>query len=193
MEENNKFELHRLEYVTLKAEQLKRIEHRDHIIYLQVLVIGVLFGLTDKVPLNNLMLLLPFPSVALGWTYLINDEKVSSIGKYIREGLNSQINEHIDLPDGGNVFGWEISHASDRNRTLRKLFQLFIDLMVFVLPGVMAVLFILVSPQNCWFKYLASFQGLILLVLCWQIVLYADLKKRSSEEKVVVEENSESD
>ena len=74
-----------LEYEKLKEEQLKRIEFRDQMIYITLGIFGSIlsFALSNKTNLYAL-LVIPWVCLILGWTYIVNDEKISAIGKYIR-------------------------------------------------------------------------------------------------------------
>jgi hypothetical protein len=47
---------------------------------------------------------LPTLSFVLAWTYIVNDEKISQIGKYIREELTEKINKHAE-PSSEAIFG----------------------------------------------------------------------------------------
>ena len=68
------------EYEKLKDEQLKRIEFRDHMIYLTLGVVGAIFSFCLEKPEYNIaFLVLPFICTILGWTYFANDRKVSEI------------------------------------------------------------------------------------------------------------------
>lgn len=174
---NIKLDLISLEYTTLKAEQLKRIEHRDHIIYLQIIALGLLFGLSEKTSLSLVTLIVPFICIALGWTYLVNDQKVSSIGKYIRGSLSDNINSLLGDGVSEFDFGWELSHRSDANRIGRKVIQLFIDLLVFVAPAATAIFITLKDPRTIFENVVLGVEGIFVFILAWQILHYADLNK----------------
>jgi len=79
------------EYRTLKAEQFQRIGVRDKVIYLMIVSIGILVSLVGTLNSGGALLIIPWASAVLGWTYLVNDEKVSSIGKYIRYKLDDNV------------------------------------------------------------------------------------------------------
>ena len=178
----------KLEYAALKAEQLKRIEHRDQIIYLQIVAMGALFGTSDKISQTLLCLLVPFPCLALGWTYLVNDQKISAIGKYIRQELESKFGALAGGNSGTSLFGWEVAHRSDRRRGQRKVIQLLIDIVVFVVPGIFACAWQLYQARHfsfnpprleavdsVWFA-IACVELVFLIALMWQILSYADLR-----------------
>lgn len=78
--------VHLQEYEKLKDEQTARIGFRDNLIYVALGVFGGLasFALTDASHMYAL-LIVPWVCAVLGWTYLVNDEKISAIGAYIRK------------------------------------------------------------------------------------------------------------
>ena len=121
---NNKFLF--IEYDKLKDEQHKRIEFRDHMIYLTLVGIGAVFSFAlEKPNFNIAFLVLPFMCIVLGWTYLANDEKISSIGNYIRTVLLPKIqNSNFE---SNKTNSWEHFLKSDKRRNQRKLIQLIID------------------------------------------------------------------
>lgn len=173
-EDKLKIETIKLEYASLKAEQLKRIEHRDHIVYLQLVVVGLLLGLIAEVGLDIVVYAIPFSCIALGWLYLVNDQKVSAIGKYIRHDLSNAIERYLEK--GSNVFGWEVGHRSDERRFQRKLLQFFIDIFVFIAPGVVAILLAYLNHDTKLEKIVLSIEFAFLLILFFQILAYADFK-----------------
>lgn len=92
---SNNFTLLIKEYEKLRDEQHKRIEFRDHIIFLTLAFIGTVFSFAlEKPDLNIALLVLPFLCKVLGWTYLANDEKISAIGNYVRTCLVPKLPEH---------------------------------------------------------------------------------------------------
>jgi len=78
--------------------------------------------------------------LVLGWTYLVNDEKISAIGKYIRLTLAEKIKEHTGHTDVESIFGWETVHRSDSRRQRRKIEQLIVDQITFVISGIVALI-----------------------------------------------------
>ena len=89
-----------LEYEKLKEEQLKRIEFRDQMIYITLGIFGGIlsFALSNKTNLYAL-LVIPWVCLILGWTYIVNDEKISAIGKYIRLTLTEKVKTQTDYSD----------------------------------------------------------------------------------------------
>src|SRR6266403_3476595 len=97
------FDLAKLEYTKLKDEQTKRIGFRDNLLYVNLLVASGIFSFvcTDKgeAPWKfHGLLLAGWVTLILGWTYVVNDEKISAIGRYIRGKLLTALGEEI--PEG---------------------------------------------------------------------------------------------
>lgn len=78
-------DVHLREFDKLKSEQIARLGFRDNLIYVTIVAVsGILsFALTNLANYDAL-LLVPWATLILGWTYLVNDEKISAIGRYIR-------------------------------------------------------------------------------------------------------------
>ncbi len=125
------------EYEKLKEEQTQRIGFRDNMLYVTLGVFGGIlsFALSGKTNYYAL-LVIPWVCLILGWTYLVNDEKISAIGRYIRYTLVDKVQELTGNADIESIFGWEIAHRSDTRRLRRKIEQLVIDEITFVLSGI---------------------------------------------------------
>jgi len=174
--EEKQLGIHLDEYKVLKSEQLRRIAVRDHVIYLTIAAVGAILGLVEKLGNNFLLLAIPWVGLLLGWTYLVNDQKVSAIGKYIRDTLDDQVKGILTIKQ--DAFGWETAHRDDKKRIARKRIQLFVDFLAFVVPGVVAAIaFITTSSWLNPLRVLAGVELLLLLALGCQIWGYADLKK----------------
>jgi len=119
----------------LKDEQRDRIRARDNLIYSVIVASAAIVG-AARVTGPALPLLLPLVTLVLGWTYLVNDHKVTAIGRY----LSTDLGPRLSTASGGEALRWETHHRSDRARRQRKCLQLAVDLMVFVLPGAAALL-----------------------------------------------------
>lgn len=175
-ENEDQLAVHLEEYKTLKDEQLKRVTVRDHVIYLTIAAVSLLISATDKLPSGLQLLVIPWVGVLLGWKYLMNDQKISAIGQYIRHDLDDRIKQLVSASD--DLFGWEIGHRSDERRLQRKYIQLFIDLLAFVVPGVISgCVFLVFFGKNTVLNLLAVAEILLLFVLAWQIIVYADLER----------------
>lgn len=136
------------EYEKLKDEQVERIGFRDNLLYFTLGIYGAVLALAlgeQKTPYAlYALLILPWVSLILGWTYLVNDQKITAIGRYIRYTLVEKVSELTGTADEGveaveSIFGWEIAHRSDKRRKRRKLEQLIIDEIAFVASGIMAL------------------------------------------------------
>lgn len=146
--ERDRLDVHLRELESLKTEQVQRIGFRDNMLYVTLGVIGALaaFALdSDKDSANRglhpfALLVIPWVGVILGWTYVVNDEKISAIGQYIKKpgGLGDRIHAIVG-GDRGAILGWEHAHTSDRGRTARKASQLIVDLTTFVVSGFVAM------------------------------------------------------
>jgi hypothetical protein len=176
---NHSLEIYLSEYDKLKHEQTQRMGFRDNLIYANLIAItGVVSIVTDDIVRIPVLLVLPMICVALGWTYLVNDEKISAIGRYIRYTLTEKIQEATQSKDQ-NIFGWEAAHRSDKRRISRKIIQLLVDELVFVVPGLIAIFifWLNVSVTMLPLKWIAGIEVLFISVLGIQVFSYADLKK----------------
>ena len=168
------------EYGQLKAEQAARIGFRDNLLYVTLGVFGGVasFAVSDA---DNVyaFLIIPWVCLILGWTYLVNDQKISALGEYIRHDLVERVRKQTGYATVEAIFGWEIDHRSDRRRRRRKLQQLVIDEITFVGSGVVAIVaFWVVAAQIPILVLLLSLvEMLLLLVLGYEIAVYADLAK----------------
>lgn len=167
------------EYEKLKQEQIARIGFRDNLIYATLIaltaVVSIVADDTTRIPV---LLVLPLVCITLGWTYLVNDEKISAIGRYIRIAFSDKIRELIKS-ENPMLFGWEIAHRSDARRGSRKVIQFIVDEFVFVLPGLIAILIFWISTSTILLplRWIAGTELLFLLILGFQIFSYADFKK----------------
>jgi hypothetical protein len=166
------------EYDKLKSEQAQRIGFRDNLLYVTLGLFVTVVSFAVSNPSNYYTLLVvPWVCLILGWTYLVNDEKISAIGRYIRLNLVEKIKEQTGHADIESIFGWEIVHRSDQRRKRRKIEQLIIDEITFVFSGVVALVAFRflgtqfpVTIQILWWADL-----ILLLILGVEIIIYADL------------------
>jgi hypothetical protein len=180
MTEDSILKIWLLEYDKLKVEQTQRIGFRDNLLYVTLGLLGVIIPTAISNPTNyHALLVIPWFCLILGWTYLINDQKITAIGHYIRLTLVEKIKDKIGHADLESLFGWEIAHRSDPRRSRRKIEQLIIDQITFVLSGLIAltVFFILVPNAALAIYLLAGLEYILLLILGWEIIIYADLAK----------------
>lgn len=164
------------EYRQLKVEQIRRIGFRDNLIYVTLTAVGaiVAFVISNKAD-YVVLLVIPWVCLILGWTYLVNDEKISSIGKYINEKLATKISENIKILEKTDLFNWESFHKTNKGRKRRKLVQLFIDLFTFVGPGVGAIIgFSTLSAYTISSPFvLVVIESLLLMYLFYEIIEHA--------------------
>lgn len=184
-EQRQRLDVYLQEYGKLKEEQGQRIGFRDNLLYVTLALFGTVlaFALGDKAN-PYALLVLPWVSLVLGWTYVVNDQKITAIGRYIRYTLVEKVSELTGQADEGveaveSLFGWEIAHRSDRRRKRRKIEQLVIDEIAFVMSGIVAlVAFWILVPQMNWLAQVLGWIELVLLViLAVEIFIYADLAK----------------
>jgi hypothetical protein len=166
------------EYDRLKEEQKTRIGFRDNLLYATLgSMAAVVAAALQNPDRPYLLLLLPPVSVVLGWTYLVNDEKVSAISHYIRDALIPALESMTATT--APVFGWEFAHRADRRRRTRKLLQLIVDLMAFCLAPVAAIIVVWTSGKaSTWSLVISVIEVSAVTVLAAQIVVYAELRPR---------------
>lgn len=123
-----------VEYDRLKEEQLKRIESRDHMIYLTLVAVGSVFAYVFTNPTHyEAFLILPFFCIVMAWTYYSNDLKVSAIGDYIKDNIIPFFKTE-DL-------NWESYRYDDSKRTFRKTIQLIIDILLFIGASFLSIIY----------------------------------------------------
>jgi hypothetical protein len=166
-----------VEYERIKDEQRTRIGFRDNLVYATLASIAAVIAATINAHGQaNLLLLIPPVCVLLGWTYLVNDEKVSAAGQYIRTELVPRLSTLV--PDGTAVFAWESFHRSDPRRRARKVLQLVVDLSMFcVAPVAALVVFWITGTQIVTLLVVSLAEVVIVAALAAHIVLYSDLSE----------------
>ena len=166
------------EYDKLKSEQAQRIGFRDNLLYVTLGLFATIISFAVSNAINYYALLVvPWVCLILGWTYVVNDEKISAIGKYIRYKLVDKVKDHTGYTDLETLFGWEIAHRSDRHRRRRKIQQWIVDEITFVFSGVIALLAFcfLISQPPLAVIILAWIELILLVLLGVEIYIYADL------------------
>jgi hypothetical protein len=122
---------------------------------------------------TDLLLALPLVCIVLGWTYLINDEKISAIGRYIRTELGPRLTALSAA--GTPIFGWEIYHRSDRLRVPRKLMQAMVDVTAYIaVPAVGLAAFWLHNSAGPLAILVSTVEAAALVGLAAQFLLYAE-------------------
>jgi hypothetical protein len=175
------------EYTSLKSEQGARIGFRDNLLYTTIGAVGAIASVAlggfsgGNGPIRHAFLLVPWVTAILGWTYLVNDEKIMVIRRYIGTSLAPRIERLIGDDQKKFAFGWEHFHRGDVRREERKSAQLAIDLWAFVVSGIGAVAaFSVRAFQNppagnlLYFDIMAAAADVfILLLLASQFVVYS--------------------
>ncbi|WP_251094988.1 hypothetical protein [Streptomyces sp. Caat 7-52] len=118
------------EYQTVKDEQKTRIGFRDNLLYVTLTVVAAVIAAAAQAEQTAMLLALPPVCVVLGWTYLVNDQKISAIGAYVRGELGPRLAATAQA-QGGDVFRWETAHRTDTRRVSRKVVQCVVDLLAF--------------------------------------------------------------
>ncbi len=184
-EQHQILQVYFLEYEKLKGEQTQRIGFRDNILYVTLALFGgvLSFALTQ----NNgyalyALLVIPWICFISGWTYLVNDEKISAIGRYIRLTLVENVKEETGYPVIIHIFGWEIAHRDDPRRKRRKIEQLLVDEITFVISGLatLAIFWVSHPDKNAiepFIYILGGVEAIALIILGVEIWIYADLAK----------------
>jgi hypothetical protein len=158
------------ELKTLKDEQRDRIRARDTLVYSLIVAIAAVAGGT-RLAGSAVPLILPPVALALGWTYLVNDQKVSAIGRYLRTDLAPRLSSLT----GVDVLRWETAHRSDKRRRQRKTLQLAVDLTVFVLPAAVAIGWYWAHGPSTVLLLVSLAETAAVLITAWQFIAYADL------------------
>ncbi|MDI1479811.1 hypothetical protein [Polyangium sp. y55x31] len=131
------------EYGALKSEQSARIGFRDNLLYVTVGAVGAVTSVAlggfggGGGPMYVAFLVVPWVTAILGWTYLVNDQKITAIRMYVEDELAKRVKRSAKARQA--LFGWEGFHRRDGRRKLRKWIQLVIDLLTFVFSGMAAI------------------------------------------------------
>jgi hypothetical protein len=125
------------EYGQIKEEQRARIGFRDNLLYVTLGAVTALTAVAAQTQHPDLVLALPLVCVVLGWTYLVNDEKISAIGRYVRTQLGPELASVTSTSI--TLFEWETFHRSDHKRASRKIIQTAVDLTAFLIVPLAAL------------------------------------------------------
>ncbi|MFF9001834.1 hypothetical protein ACF1GW_33060 [Streptomyces achromogenes] len=127
------------EYQSVKDEQKTRIGFRDNLLYVTLTVVAAVIAAAAQARQGAMLLALPPVCVVLGWTYLVNDQKISAIGAYVRADLGPRL-AALARAEGGEVFRWESAHRGDARRVSRKVTQCVVDLLAFCVVPLSALI-----------------------------------------------------
>lgn len=167
------------EYDRLKEEQTQRIGFRDNMIYVNLTALGGAAAYAVNDPGHvYVLLVIPWICFVLGWTYLVNDEKISAIGRYIRRVLVESLRVNLATSEE-QLLGWEIAHRDDNRRKQRKLLQLLVDEITFCFSGLVSIglFWILLPSAGAIWLGVSIFEAILLIVLAVQMMIYADLRR----------------
>ncbi|QKV91083.1 hypothetical protein HUT19_04465 [Streptomyces sp. NA02950] len=166
-----------VEYEQVKEEQRARIGFRDNLLYATLASMAAIITFSfQNGGQPELLLLLPPASVVLGWAYLVNDEKISAIGRYVRGDLGPRL--AALAPGATRVFGWETAHRDDHRRVSRKRLQLAADLLLFSVAPIAALIVCWsAEPLPAWLLTVSVAEVALVAVVTVQIVRYADLRR----------------
>jgi len=118
------------EYTELKQEQRLRIGTRDNLLYATLAALAGVLGVAFTGHCAACLLLAPPACLILGWTYHANDVVIATIGAYLRTTLAPRLAALTGTTDV--ALGWETARLLGPDRELRKVGQLAIDLLAFV-------------------------------------------------------------
>jgi hypothetical protein len=198
-EKPSRLDVYLQEYDKLKSEQTGRIGFRDNLLYVNLATIGAVLSFvfskdaSGDTPNYVALLIIPWISAILGWTYLINDDKISCLGNYFKEKLSASIQAELEgqkslqnatqiesqeqeLSQEDNLLAWETFNRTAKRRTRRKIEQLLIDELTFSAPGIFAVIAFwhmggAIAPMV---QFLCGVELLIAIGLGVEIFLYAE-------------------
>ncbi|QXQ99073.1 hypothetical protein [Streptomyces sp. WY228] len=161
------------EYDRLKEEQKTRIGFRDNLLYFTLAAVTAVVAVTVHSGQAGLLLSVPAICLILGWTYLVNDEKISAIGCYVRDRLGPRLGELASAR--GAMFGWEVYHRDVAGRAMRKRLQTTVDLFTYlILPMVCMIAFWCSHTAHFLLVLTSLVQTLTLAVLGWQFLRRAE-------------------
>ncbi|MGC9544871.1 hypothetical protein [Streptomyces sp. UG1] len=163
------------EYQTIKDEQKARIGFRDNLLYVTLAAVAAVIAAAAQAKQPQMLLALPPVCVVLGWTYLVNDEKISAIGDYVRNELGPRLAAATGSSDTVEaVFRWETAHRTDARRRSRKLIQFAVDQGAFcAVPMAALVVYWAHGGGGALLIGLSVIEALAIAGLAVQILLHA--------------------
>ncbi|MCT9011623.1 hypothetical protein [Streptomyces rhizosphaerihabitans] len=161
------------EYDRIKEEQKARIGFRDNLLYVTLASVTGVIAISLQGRNTDLLLALPLVCIVLGWTYLVNDEKISAIGRYIRTELGPRLT--VLSAAGTPIFSWEVYHRSDRRRVPRKIMQALVDITAYIaVPAIGLAAFWLHNSAGPLLILVSVAEGAALAGMAAQFLLYAE-------------------
>jgi len=169
------------EFEKLKDEQRARIDFRDKMIFVTLGAIGTVFSFViEKPDYFKLLLVIPLICIILGWTYLINDEKISALGRYFRTDFINQFEKLNGNTDLVLIKNWEEFQRKDVRRRGRKKIQLLIDLFMFCISALSCLaVFLFLDNQISTIKILVVVcETILILMLAYQFIKYSSINEK---------------
>ncbi|MFE6284441.1 hypothetical protein [Streptomyces sp. NPDC057877] len=161
------------EYQTVKDEQKARIGFRDNLLYVTLAVVAAVIAAAAQAKQPAMLLALPPVCVVLGWTYLVNDEKITAIGHYVRDDLGPRLAALTASGSGFTTFGWEAYHRGDTRRRSRKTIQAVVDLTAFCgVPLAALTVFWATGDEGGLLLALSVLEALAVAGLGAQVLMY---------------------
>lgn len=175
-DENLTLSMHLAEYEQLKLEQTHRLNVRDNLIYVMLTVFGAVisYSLSDSQHYHSL-LVLPWAALVLGWTYLLNDQKISEIRRYIKTTFIPNINKSCPEKKS-DVFCWEKFSSESKYRRLKKYFQLFVNLTVFCFSGIAGIIIYIAKTDslNTLALTVVTLGAVVMAILALWFLVYSE-------------------
>ncbi|MGW4245371.1 hypothetical protein [Nocardia sp. NPDC004722] len=146
------------EYQYLKSEQLERIKQRDTFLNLNIVAIAAIAAVAVQGQRQSAAwLLIPWVTAILGSTYLANDDKVSAIAMHLRMQAGSS-----------SATSWESSLKGILSPWVRRLVDVMVFLLSFVLPTPVAIALYATSYHPSWAL-------IVLIVVAFELVIITSL------------------
>ncbi len=134
------------EFDKLKEEQVSRIQYRENLYYLTMLVAGGLIAASyGDVRIERSTIVLPIVLFIILTVYNNNDDKITAIGEYIENCLAKNTGQL--LGEDMKYFGWEGYHREKSGRALRK-FRHFISKIILFVGAPISAAALFVSSSN---------------------------------------------
>jgi hypothetical protein len=170
------------EYSELKNEQVSRINHRDHLLYVALATsAAVLVYSTKDDGVVESLLALPLATFVLGVTASGNDAKISAIREYVATNLRHALSAGASDP---TLFAWEDVHRLLPGRLRAKLLNLLANLTVFIASGLLAIWrYITVAPTISWQSWaVITLDSALMLWLAFEFAAHADFSSNPNRE-----------
>ena len=118
------------EITVLRSEQVERIKQRDSFVNLAIVSIGVMVSaaFTGSPPHAEILLAIPWVTLAFGWSFILNDVKVARLGSYFEASET-------------NRAGWESWRRRVGRSWLEQPFVgALVQTLVFLVPGIVSLI-----------------------------------------------------